>query len=71
MKYIIIVLVVFISGCATTPMTKPGATDQMAMKDNMECELMGTQYASGMGFNGNLFIIADYKTQCLRMRGWQ
>ena len=71
MKYIIIVLVVFISGCATTLMTKPGATDQMAMKDNMECELMGTQYASGMGFNGNLFIIADYKTQCLRMRGWQ
>ena len=71
MKYFILVLLLVISGCAAPMMTKPGATDQMAMKDNMECELMGAQYASGMGFNGNLLIVSDYKAQCLRGRGWR
>jgi len=71
MKYIMLILVVMISGCAAPIMTKPGATDQMAMKDNMECELMGMQYATGAGFNGNMLIISDYRAQCLRMRGWR
>ena len=70
-KLIIGFLLVLISGCAGQPMHKPGATDQMAMKDNMECQLMGTQYATGMGFNGNILIIEDYKADCLRSRGWR
>lgn len=71
MKYLIIVLLVMISGCAAPTMHKQGATHEMAMKDNTECELMGAQYASGMGFNGNLLIVSDYKAQCLRGRGWR
>lgn len=71
MKYLIIILVVMISGCAGPMMHKQGATNEMAMKDNTECELMGAQYASGMGFNGNLLIVSDYKAQCLRGRGWR
>ena len=71
MKYITAVLVVVLSGCAGPMLHKPGATDEMAMKDNTECELMGAQYASGMGFNGNILIVADYKAKCLRGRGWR
>ena len=66
----LLIVVFLLSGCAAPMMHKPGATDEMAMKDNMECELMGAQYASGMGFNGNLLIIGDYKAKCLRGRGW-
>lgn len=63
-------LIILISGCATPQLHKAGATHADATKDNTECELMGAQYASGMGFNGNLLIVADYKAQCLRGRGW-
>lgn len=71
MKYLIILSVVVLTACAGPMMHKPGATDEMAMKDNTECELMGAQYASGMGFNGNMLIVSDYKAQCLRGRGWR
>ena len=67
-KYLIIVIL--LSGCAGQTLHRQGATEADAMKDNMECELQGAQYASGMGFNGNLLIIGDYKTKCLRGRGW-
>lgn len=70
MSKTIILLCLLTAGCAVTPMHKQGATHADATRDNMECELQGAQYASGMGFNGNLLIIADYKTQCLRGRGW-
>jgi hypothetical protein len=63
-------LVVLISGCAGQQLYKEGATDQVAYKDNMECDLIAMQYATGMGFNGNYLIINDYKMKCLRSRGW-
>ena len=71
MKKLIIVLCLIMVGCATPQLYRDGATHADAMKDNTECELQGAQYASGMGFNGNLLIIGDYKTQCLRGRGWR
>ena len=63
-------LLVLLTGCASPNLHKSGSTQADAMKDNTECELMGAQYASGMGFNGNLLIVADYKQKCLRGRGW-
>ena len=71
MKIIIVILTLMLLGCAGPMLQKPGATDADAMRDNMECELQGTQYASGMGFNGNLLIIADYKSRCLRSMGYR
>ena len=66
----IIVLCFVMAGCAGQTLHRDGATNADAMKDNTECELQGAQYASGMGFTGNLLIIGDYKTKCLRGRGW-
>ena len=71
MKKAIIVLCFVIAGCAAPTLHKQGATDIDAMKDNTECELQGAQYASGMGFNGNMLIVSDYKVKCLRGRGWR
>ncbi len=67
----IIVLCFLIAGCAAPMLHKQGATDADAMKDNTECELQGAQYASGIGFNGNLLIIGEYKVKCLQGRGWR
>ena len=70
MKKTIVIMSVLLAGCVAPNLYRQGATEADAMKDNMECELQGAQYASGMGFNGNLLIIGDYKTKCLRGRGW-
>lgn len=71
MKKLIIIIALLLTGCVGQQLHKQDATHEMANKDNMECQLMGAQYASGMGFVGNLLIIEDYKVNCLRGRGWR
>ncbi len=67
-----LLIVVLLFGCAQTIMVHPTKTTAEFKHDKYDCEHRAIQYASGLGFKGNPFIIRDEMQRCLEiMHGWE
>jgi len=74
MKKIIylLVVVIIISGCATTQWQHPSKTASDFEKDKYECMNQGVESTHQWGDSGNPFIIFSEAEKCLQYRyGWK
>jgi len=65
------VLILIVSGCATTYYTHPTKPVSAFQADKYDCDKEAAQYARDWGAEGNGFLIADRMHECIKMKhGW-
>ena len=67
----ILLVLVFISGCAKTVYVHPTKGKRQFKKDKHDCTVEAEQRAANHGAHGNPFLIRDFLKECLRSKGWR
>jgi len=72
MKIFFLLILIFISACATTHWVHPTKNAQDFERDKYDCEKVAEQSAANTGDRGNIFILANEMSRCLRLKhGWE
>jgi len=72
MKTIIVLILMFLIGCAPTVYVKDGSTKEDFERDQYECQQRAYQHAANINAYNNPFIIIFHTKECLeKYKGWR
>jgi hypothetical protein len=70
MRYLLLIVALLLSACATGVWVNKGVSNEQAQRDGYECQRDGEQYAANIGANGNPLIAAMRIRDCMKMKGY-
>ena len=71
MRYLILVLTIALSSCATTEFYRADKTQAQAEKDYYDCKQQATAYANNVGTPGHPFIVGTAIRECMTANGYE
>lgn len=72
MNKLIVVLALFLSGCATPGMwTNPDKNQAQFEEDRLSCWQAGEQYAANISAHGNPILINQRARECMTAKGYK
>jgi hypothetical protein len=69
MKYLIIIITLFIVGCGGN-WSKVGGDQNQFRKDKFQCQAECTPVAKSFGTSINPIILLDCMNECMEIKGW-